>query len=85
MFNIQSYEFYDSSNKDMPIIYRDTSLGGRLKASSTDLGFLKYSYFKSLILFKPAVTILVFDWQSQVDTSTLDWKTYEAQVLTEIK
>lgn len=47
----------------MPIIYKDTSKGDRIKASSTDLGFLKYSFFKSLTLYKPAVTIIVFDWQ----------------------
>ncbi|CDW91723.1 UNKNOWN [Stylonychia lemnae] len=84
MYNIQSYEFYDSSNQNLPIIYRDTSKGDRIKQSSTDLGFLKYSFFKSLTLFKPAVTIIVFDWQHQSD-SNFDWKAYEAQVLAEIK
>lgn len=66
MYNIQSYEFYDSSSRggEIPVIYKETSLGGRIKAGPTDLGFLKYSFFKSLTLFKPAVTILVFDWQN---------------------
>lgn len=45
----------------------------------SELGFLKYSFFKSLTVFKPAVTILVFDWQNQpADSNGLyDWKIYE--------
>ena len=35
-------------------------------------------------MFKPAVTIIIFDWQNQSD-SAYDWKTYEAQVLAEVK
>lgn len=45
-----------------------------------ELGFLKYSFFKGLTQFKPAVTILVFDWQNQQPDSTTgqyDWKFYE--------
>lgn len=47
-----------------------------------ELGFLKHSFFKSLTLFKPAVTIMVFDWQAHEGG---DWKLYEAQVLAEVK
>jgi hypothetical protein len=61
----------------MPIIFKETSIGGRIKQTSSDLGFLKFSFFKSLILFKPAVTILVFDWQNQQDSS-FEWKSFEA-------
>jgi hypothetical protein len=46
-----------------------------------ELGFLKYAFFKNLTVFKPAVTILVFDWQSQqpdVNTGQYEWKQYEA-------
>jgi hypothetical protein len=49
---------------------------------------LKYSFFKGITLFKPSVTILVFDWQSQQPDSTTgqyDWKFYENQVLSELK
>lgn len=34
-----------------------------------ELGFLKYSYFKSTTLFKPAVTIMVFDWQNHTGSN----------------
>jgi hypothetical protein len=49
------------------VIYTQTSKGDRIKQSSAavgELGFLKYSFFKGITQFKPAVTILVFDWQN---------------------
>ena len=81
-YNMQSYEFYDSSSQNLSVIYRETTKGDRMR--TTDLGFLKYSFFRALVLIKPAVTILVFDWQTQPDTG-YDWKIYEAQILNEIK
>ena len=58
-------------------------MGKQDRQKTQDTGFLKYSFFKSLIVFKPAVTILVFDWQNP--QSVYDWKVYEAQVLAEVK
>jgi hypothetical protein len=56
------------------VIYTQTSKGDRIKQSSAavgELGFLKYSFFKGITQFKPAVTILVFDWQnSQPDVAS---------------
>jgi hypothetical protein len=73
-YNVQSYEFYEgAAGQNAPAIYTQTSKGDRLKQNSSangELGFLKYSFFKGITLFKPAVTILVFDWQSQQPDST---------------
>jgi hypothetical protein len=65
-----------------PEIFASTGKGDRLRAGTSmmsELGFLKYSFFKSLTVFKPAVTILVFDWQNQPADSNgvYDWKIYE--------
>lgn len=85
-YNVVSEEFYDAQTQQQyqPLIYRDSSKGDRVKPGPTDLGFMKQSFFKALVTFKPAVTILVFDWQNQSE-SGIDWKTYEAQVLAEVK
>jgi hypothetical protein len=65
-YNVQSYEFYEgAAGQNAPAIYTQTSKGDRLKQNSSangELGFLKYSFFKGITLFKPAVSILVFDW-----------------------
>lgn len=92
-YNIHSHDFFDAGNgSNAPAIYSTTSKGDKLRMATTstvmsELGFLKYSFFKSLVQFKPAVTIMVFDWQShQGDGSGVyDWRIYEAQVLAEVK
>jgi len=35
------------------------------------------------VMHKPAVTVFVFDWQLQ--DGGYDWRTYEAQVLAELR
>jgi hypothetical protein len=69
-FDVHSYDFYDISSSQnvssLPLIYSQTSKGDKLRmnSGSPELGFLRHSFFKSLQVFKPAVTILVFDWQN---------------------
>lgn len=74
-FNIQSYEFYDQNKYKDQLIYDNPYKNDKTK--NLELGYLKFSFFKSLILYKPAGTIIVFDWQNQ-DSLGYDWKTYEA-------
>jgi len=81
-YKILSHDFYDGgapSGATAADIYNQTGKADRLKMG-TELGFLKYSFFKSLTMYKPAVSILVFDWQSQPpdNNGTYDWKVYEA-------
>lgn len=64
-YKILSYDFYDGGAANQPEIFASTGKGDRLRTNTaimSELGFLKYSFFKSLTVFKPAVTILVFDW-----------------------
>ena len=42
------------------------------------------SFFKNLILYKPAVFILVFDWQNE-DAQTYEWKNIEAEIIHMVK
>ncbi len=66
-YKILSYDFFDGGAQTIPEIFTSTGKGDRMRANTNlmaELGFLKYSFFKSLSLFKPAVTILVFDWQN---------------------
>lgn len=90
-FNIQSFDFYDAGAANPPAIYSTTSKGDKLRMATSslasELGFLRYSFFKSTCLFKPAVTIMVFDWQNHPGdgTGNFDWRFYEQQVLMEVK
>ncbi len=53
------------------------------KAKPQDIGFMKLTFFKGLVLYKPAISILVFDWQNE--DSGVEWKQYETTVLNQVK
>jgi hypothetical protein len=90
-FNIQSLDFYDAGALVPPAVFSSTSKGDKLRmatsALASELGFLRYSFFKSTVQFKPAVTIMAFDWQQHPGdgTGNFDWRFYEQQVLMEVK
>ena len=94
---VQQYDFYNTyrspSNPDgaldMPTFYKEQQHGfsaGIFKkhANQVELGYLKMRFFDSLAIFKPAVTVMIFDWQHE-PASSFDWPTHEAEILDELK
>ena len=72
---INNYEFFHqykskanpSGVEEMPLFYKEQQLGfngGIFKkhANQHELGYLKMRFFDSVTIFKPAVTIIAFDW-----------------------
>lgn len=53
------------------------------KQSAQELGFLKKLFFDSVTIFKPSVTVMVFDWQELV--GNFDWLKCEEEILEKIK
>jgi hypothetical protein len=63
--NMQSYEFFNPDKPKNPSIYQvQPKLDKAKTGQDQQLCYLKTSFFRSLIMYKPAVTILVFDWQN---------------------
>jgi len=95
-FDINTYQFQHKykptkSNPSpvMPPFYKEQLSGfasGMFKKHSNqhELGYIKVRFFDSLTIFKPAVTVLSFDWQN-LPIGTFDWPTQEKGVLDEVK
>mmetsp|Transcript_41463 Transcript_41463/g.63266 ORF Transcript_41463/g.63266 Transcript_41463/m.63266 type:complete len:130 (-) Transcript_41463:1538-1927(-) len=73
---INTFEYYSeyrsqdfpNSELELPTFYKEQSNGYsggafRKHSNSQELGYIKKLFFDSVTLFKPAVTIMVFDWQ----------------------
>ena len=83
---INCYEHYSeyrsaensSSDLELPAFYKEQQhgySGGLFKkhANHHELGYLKKIFFDSLTVFKPAVSVLVFDWQT-LQMGTFEWQ-----------
>lgn len=53
-------------------------------ANQTELGYIKVRFFDSITIFKPSVTLLLFDWQD-LPLGTFDWLACEKTILDELK
>jgi hypothetical protein len=49
-----------------------------------ELGHIKIRFFDAITVFKPAVTILVFDWED-LALGLFDWPTCEEFIMLELK
>jgi hypothetical protein len=58
--------------------------GSSKKHTSSDLGYLKMRFFDSISIFKPAVTIMLFDY-SHESPSSFDWSDRESKIMDELK
>ena len=45
---------------------------------------MKLRFFDSVSIFKPAVTVMLFDWQHE-PAASFDWVRREEQILSELK
>ena len=54
------------------------------KHANQDRGYIKLRFFDSVCIFKPAVTVMVFDWQTMAPGS-FDWPKCEGEILEEVK
>ena len=73
----------------MPPFYREQQYGfsgGMFKkhANQHELGYLKQRFFDSITIFKPALTMLVFDWQT-MGAGSFEWVRCESEILDEVK
>ena len=93
---VSQYDFYRNyrspDNPDceaeMPTFYKE-QLGGFSsglfkKTTQSELGYLKLRFFDSVSIFKPAVTVMLFDWQHE-PAASFDWVRREEQILNELK
>jgi len=94
---IKCYEFYNTyrsaQNPDgqleMPPFYKEQQYGfngGIFKkhANQHELGHIKLRFFDSITVYKPAVTVMIFDWQTQ-SAASFDWPRCENKILEEVK
>lgn len=91
---IKSYDFFSTyrtptnlySTKELPSFYKEqlngTSGGLFKKSNQKDIGYLKRRFFDSISIFKPAVTIFIFDPPQKLG---FEWSTYENQIIEELK
>ena len=78
-----------SGQLEMPSFYKEQQLGfsgGMFKkhANRHELGHIKLRFFDSVSIFKPAVTLMVFDWQTMTPGS-FEWIKCETTILEEVK
>jgi len=52
------------------------------KSNQKDIGYLKRRFFDSISIFKPSVTIFIFDPERKID---FDWNSYETHIIDELK
>ena len=52
------------------------------KSNQKDIGYLKRRFFDSISIFKPSVTIFIFDPERK---RGFDWNSYETQIIDELK
>lgn len=94
---VECYDFYHSYRSaqnpegqlEMPTFYKEQQYGfsgGIFKknAGQHELGHIKLRFFDSITVFKPAVTVMIFDWAT-VSVGSFDWTSCEANILDELK
>lgn len=74
---------------EMPAFYKEQQYGfsgGLFKkhANQHELGYIKERFFDSITIFKPAVTIMVFDWEN-MQPGTFQWPACEIEVVDNVK
>jgi len=92
---VKSYDFFSSyksadnpdSIHEMPTFYKEQQYGitrGIFRKKQKEIGYLKMRFFDSISIFKPAVTVMVFDW-SLANPISFDLAVHEQIILNELK
>ena len=72
----------------MPPFYKEQQFGygGMFKKNPNqhELGYIKLRFFDSVSIFKPAVTVMLFDWQL-MEPGDFEWIRCENEIIDQIK